>query len=266
MIRYFNCTVTGNSHERDGTACQDRHLVKTSQSPLFFGVSDGAGSCSHSGEGAGITLEQTYKWLCDHPQSGEPSDLLESVRGRLQEHAEQNNLALKDLSATLLFVFIEAGNVKIGQIGDGIMGYRRGGGSMKKVFEEQKGEFANETIFVTSDTRKINFQTAELTLDEHEPLEIVLMSDGIESVLYNKRGKYFATAVDKFFEWARNGSYEEVNEGVKKAVENAIKPQTQDDLSIVGCIYSYEKPKPLYIRIFNSLKNFFNKIIPVVSG
>jgi len=263
MIQHFSCNITGNAHERDGTPCQDKLLIFTN-GISFFGLSDGAGSCKQSDIGASLTLKETYSWFLQNPNSSSPSDLLLSIQNCLDKYASENNLITRELSATLLFVFINNEIIRIGQVGDGIIGFRKQNTKFKKLFDAQKGEFANETTFVTSPLNKIKFQTVELSLEVNETIDIVLMTDGIEAVLFNSKEHTFTSAVDKFFQWLYDEPSEEVNLGIKSAIEKNIKPLTQDDLSIIGVSYRYEVADSSsesvywYTKAFNYIKRLFN--------
>lgn len=197
-------SVIGSLHITNSLPCQDAHLCKTiGQSDwLLCVVSDGAGSCEFSHIGSGKVVELVYwhfselvkakKWIDDSfiPESEVwhrlAKDTFKRVFADLQAFATDENYTLKSLSATLILVIITPLCLLVSHIGDGRAGYQNLEGEWKSMITPFKGEYANETVFITSpiwEDEKIDTYIESQVIVE--PINaFVLMSDGCENACY----------------------------------------------------------------------------------
>jgi hypothetical protein len=107
-------------------------------------------------------------------------ELLEGCIEDLQREAKQHNCDVKDLASTLL-VFIAHRDWLVGmQVGDGLLVVRkRQEKDYQLAMKPYKGEFANDTMFVTSDGAIASMQTVVLP----KPCDFICAAtDGIQNV------------------------------------------------------------------------------------
>jgi hypothetical protein len=107
-------------------------------------------------------------------------NLLQECIADLRREAQQNNCDVKDLASTLL-VFIAHTNWLVAmQVGDGLLVVReRDESDYRLIIKPRRGEFANETIFVTSDGAIDSIQTAIV----NKPCAFICAAtDGVENV------------------------------------------------------------------------------------
>lgn len=188
MWRHISDSVRGASHEQSGSPCQDHHavrLVGDDGRTLVACVSDGAGSASHSHEGAQAACdtiaERARKYLL---REGSLARLTRDdavawcngARDAIAHLAEMAELSPRDYACTLSVVLAGPGHTAFFQIGDGaIVARRAGAGGV--VFWPQSGEYANTTNFLTQDRfqEHLGFQLAPVAFDD-----VALFTDGIE--------------------------------------------------------------------------------------
>lgn len=190
MWRCISASVTGPSHERSGTPCQDscltQELSRLGEDSLIVCVADGAGSASRSDDGSRLAcealVEQATAFYDAHSgsfaQVGEAEALAwcREARFRIEQLADLRGENPREYATTLLAAFLSPGCAAFLQIGDGAIVARRGG-AIGVVFWPQSGEYANTTVFLTGDPldRNLQFAAAEGGFDD-----LALMTDGIE--------------------------------------------------------------------------------------
>ena len=115
-------------------------------------------------------------------------------------------------------------------IGDGIIGYLKQD-ELKIATHPMNGEFINTTVFTTSmdvvrETRLIKGGVEEIK-------GFVLMSDGTESSLYNKKDYKFADVVKKIMKMSMKSEIKIVEKQLKQSFENVVSKATVDDCSMI---------------------------------
>ncbi len=157
-------SAIGTSHQRYNMPCQDYGGVRclADGSMVVGAVADGAGSASHADIGAKVVVQTALEslsaiaptWQAEPPTSETAQtwgrDLLNAVLTALAQHASQKDCQIHDLAATLLAFIATPQWLTALQIGDGFMVVRPVDGDYQLVFQPDKGEFANQTTFVTS--------------------------------------------------------------------------------------------------------------------
>jgi hypothetical protein len=197
-------SVIGSLHITNFLPCQDAHLCKTIGQGdwLLCVVSDGAGSCEFSHIGSGKVVELVYwyfselikeqKWIDDFciPENEIwhklAKDIFKKVFADLQEFAKNEGYTLKSLSATLILVIATPLGLLVSHIGDGRAGYQNLQGEWKSMLTPFKGEYANETVFITSpiweDDKIDTYIESRVVVESTNAF--VLMSDGCENACY----------------------------------------------------------------------------------
>lgn len=169
---------------------QDACYFTDFQSDMWVGaVSDGAGSASRSDIGAEIVSREAVEALCYLISDTLPDSetawraVLEQCVGRvytkLQVRAVDLNCSLNDLAATLILVAATPQLAVAAQIGDGAAVIRSASGEWHALTKPDRGEYANETVFITSPRSIDHLQFSQRV--EHAG-QIALFSDGIQNL------------------------------------------------------------------------------------
>lgn len=190
-------SVAGKSHVERAIPCQDSSYHQIVNGVLFAAVADGAGSQSHSEIGAELACRVAVKNLIDHFERNKQSDFSKvnerewkrqvqnSVTGILlafELEASKQGIDSKSMACTLMAAIITPKGILGFHIGDGRGCYQTPAGNWEPLFKPFKGEFANETVFITS--APVIGADWELYVDTFihpEPIAAVaLLSDGCE--------------------------------------------------------------------------------------
>jgi hypothetical protein len=186
----------GVLHKQNGLPCQDYANYRTLKNGVIIGaVADGAGSAKYSDVGARLAVETTLTYLmskfiqkqrlCQEHFSNEEAKecfdkLLKSrLIGRFKQNAQQEGYSVQDLACTLLCFVATPFWTAAMQIGDGFLVVRSQNEDYKLLFSPDKGEYTNETTFVTSSNAPDDMQVSVI----HSPLEFICAAtDGLERV------------------------------------------------------------------------------------
>jgi len=200
MWKVITRSVIGTSHQQLNLPCQDYGRYLLLEGNILIGaVADGAGSAKYAEIGAKNTVDESLRFLqvihddsaqdfpFDQPLTDEQAQtlftqLVESVRSRLTVVATEIDGNLSDLASTLL-VFVATPSWLAGmQIGDGFVVIRPKNGEYRLLFQPDKGEYINETTFVTSDQV---LEAMQVKVLPQVPSFICAATDGVERVSLN---------------------------------------------------------------------------------
>jgi serine/threonine protein phosphatase PrpC len=193
--------TSGTSHQHQGIACQDYASYKIFGDVIVGAVSDGAGSAKYAEVGSKLAVERSLKFLsristylqarkkgCWQKYSSALSDeeakklfckTVKKVQEELSKEAVSRGCFAKDLACTLL-VFIATPNwIAAMQIGDGFIVIRSENSEYELLFQPDKGEFANETAFITSASA---VDTMQMQIVPEKREFICASTDGLEKV------------------------------------------------------------------------------------
>lgn len=208
-IDYDGCLVVGASvrgkgHIQTDLPCQDNNKYTYLTNGWGIAVvSDGAGSASKSQIGSKIVVERAtthfvdvikeMKWI-EHnvlPSNEDWAQIAYSVLKRvyddMADFAQQKDIAIKDLGATVIVLIHSPLGILSTHIGDGRAGYRNCDGEWHSIISPHKGEEANQTIFITSQFwDKPSFRMSghlipESVIIREKVSGFTLMSDGCEN-------------------------------------------------------------------------------------
>ncbi|MEB3228919.1 MAG: PP2C family serine/threonine-protein phosphatase [Synechocystis sp.] len=207
-------SVVGVSHQKHNQPCQDASAYRQLDQGLLLGaIADGAGSASHAETGAQVAVQSSLdflqRWHEFALRRGENQwvekldqdktrrffeHLLQRLHHDLRHQAQQLNCEVPALASTLLVFIAHPQGLMAMQLGDGFLVVHRGDGDYQLLFTPDKGEFTNETVFVTSDQAVNDLQVyhsaAPVTF-------IAAATDGLESVAIKQRDW---TAFPPFFQ------------------------------------------------------------------
>ena len=155
-------SVTGESHLRVGTVCQDSHHFARFRDDILIGaVADGAGSASKSEIGSHLavitaveTLERFFERNHLPDEEGDWRTLLLSTLRAAQqaviEEAEKREAPVRELASTLILFVASKSFVAATQIGDGSLVLLDSEENLTALTTPQSGEYLNETVFLVS--------------------------------------------------------------------------------------------------------------------
>lgn len=231
--------VQGRGHVAKNVTCQDRtfKLIEKHEKGKFYGLSlaDGAGTCEHSDIGAEIVTNKVLSFLKSNFTSLYRSkniskNIIYNIEKELKTVATQNNLDFNSLSSTLLFVAIKNKKFIIGHIGDGVIGMLDNKNKISTISQPENGEFANSTFFTTSLKYKNRLRITKGTTKNC--LGFILMSDGTEESLYDKKNKQLINTSGVIINWLKAHSEEDVENALYDNLKKEIAKKTLDDCSI----------------------------------
>lgn len=220
---------------------KNRKAIKTTIKVIdnqhsFYGLSlaDGAGSCKHSDIGAELITKKILQYIkmnFDNLFKDENIrlTLLNYIENELQKRTT-DNISFKDLSSTLLFVAIKSNKFIIGHIGDGVIGMLDNENNLKTISKPDNGEFSNSTFFTTSTKYKERLRILKGRLKSADGF--ILMSDGAEDSLYDKKKESLSDTNKIIINWLESNAEKEVEKALYNNLEQVISKQTSDDCSI----------------------------------
>ncbi len=190
----------GTSHIKQQMPCQDYGNYKVLNNVIVGAVADGAGSAKYAEIGAKLAVEKALayltgieEWLQKHKRfwQSHPQPLSEEQASKiftkttikvidaLEKQAASAGYLFEDLACTLL-VFVATPNwVAAMQIGDGFIAVRCQQEAYQLLFPPDKGEYINETTFVTS-ANALRSLRVEVRIGKSE--YIFAATDGLERV------------------------------------------------------------------------------------
>ncbi len=177
-------SVCGAAHAREGRAGQDAHGWRAVPDQLLVAaVADGAGCAESGGRGAELACRTAVERTCARLATGETqsSELLRaalgSARAAIADAATECGRPIDEFATTLIVVVASPRAVNVAQIGDGcVVAADRSGGFLGASLP-QRGEYANETCFLTS---LHAIEEATLETWGGAPQCLAMMSDGLQ--------------------------------------------------------------------------------------
>ena len=152
----------GTSHQKQQMPCQDYGDWKIFNDVIVGAVADGAGSVKYASVGAKLAVKTVLEYTTDIEQWRQFQPLSEAqarvlfaktvkkVVTAMEEQAANDGYSVDDLACTLLVVIATPAWVTAMQIGDGFIMVRFQQEEHILLFQPDKGEYINETTFVTS--------------------------------------------------------------------------------------------------------------------
>ncbi len=195
MWKVVLASVTGTSHERTGTPCQDScdflRLKTDEEELLLVAVADGAGSAILSHVGSGEAVRQILA-VIRRAQIDFSTVTYEQARGWMQEvlnHlvavAERENTSVSQLACTLLLGIIAKNGAVFTQIGDGGWVVEKDGELVPGTWP-QNGEYANITTFITTESA---LNTMQFVRVDGKVSAVAAFTDGLQALALNFAAK-----------------------------------------------------------------------------
>jgi len=245
-------SAVGTDHVREGIGKQDavaRHPVGGS---WIIAVADGAGSAPYSAEGAALAVEAATHAL-EQLLMANPTlslDLEEAIveamleaADRLQGLAAERSEPVSAFHTTLAVCVIDGWRVSSGQVGDGFLVAELDDGSLQALAVPQKGEYANETQFLTTISGRDEIETS--TVEGIRGL--AAMTDGLLRLAaqmpgYTPHPRFFGP----LFNFARSATSEVkgCEELTGFLASPRVRARTSDDLTLVIAVRQAPPAEP----------------------
>ena len=237
MWKSSEYAAAGRVHLKAGIPCQDKVRTYRNGEVTVITLADGAGSAKLSHFGAEAVLDRVSKDLGEHFEEYFNESNASSIRQRLfsevlcalDETQSRLQCDLRDLSSTLLAAAVCGSRYFIAHIGDGVIGYLKDD-EVKVATGPDNGYFANETFFTTTPSTLSRMRIIKGADDGIGGF--VLMSDGTENALYNKRTCQLSQGIKRIMRMTLlcpDGSMQEL---LSETFESAVMNLTHDDCSI----------------------------------
>jgi serine/threonine protein phosphatase PrpC len=241
----YSSSYEGIYHKKSKVGIQDFSCYRIDENKNFSIVvlADGAGSYKNSYIGAKRTSEwiamllyHFFNKICERNDSGTyiTSTLEKYLYPKL---SKEYNLDVKEFSSTLLFVAIKGDDTIIGHIGDGIIG-AYDGKFIHTISYPKNLEYANETVFTTSYYNKNRLRIQKLKKDKFFK-GFLLLTDGLTSVLYDKKIKRFSEWLNDTFNVLINEKYkiEDMKEALNESMEVLMNKIPNGDDGSIGLLW-----------------------------
>lgn len=184
--RVIGASVRGTSHARGQIACQDAHAWRRLPGgALALAVADGAGSAAHAEAGARAAAAAAVDALAagaatvhDGGWTALLDAALVAARNAVEAAAAKRRVEARELSTTLIVCVLAADSVTVAQVGDGAVIAAEGEG-MRALTVPASGEFANETVFLTTPGA---VEAAQRVAWKGSARHLALFTDGLQGI------------------------------------------------------------------------------------
>jgi hypothetical protein len=237
--KVIGASVTGDSHVSGGSGCQDASGWRRQSGITCLAVADGAGSRPLSATGSALAVEQALDTIAGLAMDeSAPADLTEWLRStfdraqdRIAAFASSMERKPGEYATTLAVAIVTPDRVAIGQVGDSIA-VIGGHGQYLTVCPETKGEYANETYFITAADWSEYLRVAVLAGSADV---VALSTDGLRYKITNTRtSAAFGPFFDGLVSYGQDAAAS--SDGIGKFLTGLENDQTGDDKSLVAAI------------------------------
>lgn len=250
--------VPGSRHMNEGLSCQDYGGDRTLNQVLIGAVADGAGSAAHAEVGAQLAttiildyLEASEKWLQKQQSSWLtlPNEHVKEVAQefftkavkyilkKLDQQVQANRYEMQDVACTLIAFVATPHSIAAMQIGDGFIVVRLKDQNYTLMFQPDKGEYANQTTFLTSPNALSTMKTQVVFGSQSF---ICAATDGLESVAIRRSDwTPFSPFFNPLEEFMAETVNPDQNDGylVDFLTSERLNQRTNDDKTILLCLY-----------------------------
>jgi hypothetical protein len=240
----------GTAHLESGTPCQDAFAARVLRLPcglevLVASLADGAGSAERADAGArlatSLSVEVVAEALADGAAVAKDAAALlrfavEQVRLAVAALAGHEERDVAGFASTLLVAVLHAEGGAIGQIGDGAVVARNGGGVWQPILWPDHGEYVNTTRFLTDPDAHDHLRVEEVPGCIES---VCLFSDGLERLVLDLRartahGPFFDAVFKRFGGDPQPGHAALVSRELMSLLDSeAVNCRTDDDKSIL---------------------------------
>ena len=170
-------------------------------------------------------------------------NIVKQVTISLKEQAETNGYEIDDLACTLLIAISTPNGIAAMQIGDGFITVRYPEREPELLFAPDKGEYVNETTFVTSTNA---LEDMKVVIQAGQPEFVCASTDGLERLAIRLSDW---TPFTPFFQPLEQYLRETENIESDKYLENflnsdRLNARTDDDKTLFLCLYESSSHPP----------------------
>ena len=171
------------------------------------------------------------------------SKIVKQVTIALEKQAKTNNYAIDDLACTLLIAIATPNGIAAMQIGDGFITVRYRDREPELLFTPDKGEYVNETTFVTSTNA---LEDMKVVIEAGQPEFVCASTDGLERLAIRLSDW---TPFTPFFQPLEQYLRETDNLESDKYLEDflnsdRLNARTDDDKTLFLCLYDSSSLPP----------------------
>jgi hypothetical protein len=246
-------SVIGTSHKENNTPCQDYGAYKIFDNIIVGAVADGAGSAQYSHIGAKKavdTIINSFQNIINSRFQDKNLNLelsqeiakkvfikiTDNIIKELEKEADKHKYEIKDLACTLIAFIATPQWLAAMQIGDGFILIDTPSQKFRMLFKPDKGEFFNETTFITS-THALEEMQIEVVFDKIE--FICVSTDGIEKVAIHlatwQPHPPFFSPLRQYLEETNNPEQEDSY--IQNFLESEkLNARTDDDKTLMLCL------------------------------
>jgi hypothetical protein len=239
--RIIASSAIGTSHLASGSICQDAHAYRLLEDgTLLIAVGDGAGSASHSAEGARCATDTAINFLAGRLSKSPDQDVaaalaesLSAARGAVERLATKD-LSAADFATTMLIAVVTAAHISIAQVGDGAIVIQHQDESLEVLTKASDSEYINQTTFITSPDA---LEQAYFNVRPSNTIRgIAVLTDGMQLLaIHHRTNSAFEAFFGPMFRFAADttSNSESLEEFLMSA---AVSSRTDDDKTLVFTI------------------------------
>ena len=207
---------------------------------MFAAVADGAGTAKFAAEGAKLAvriLRKEIRHILLKDEMHLTEDALRTAvlmtSNHIEEHATRSSHKSRDYASTLICAVLLPDQAWHLQIGDGAAVFRYGEQRIVD-FWPAKGEYGNETFFITDDSVLEQLYVREIEI----PDEVTLFTDGLEAIALDlKNREVHRPFYDSFYRVLNQreaGFQSDLAKGLESWMQtDLVTSRTDDDKSLV---------------------------------
>ncbi|PIG94361.1 PP2C family serine/threonine-protein phosphatase [Gloeocapsopsis sp. IPPAS B-1203] len=250
-------SAIGTSHLKQHLPCQDYGSYQIFNKVIVGAVADGAGSAKYADIGAKLAVETVIEhfakfeaylrkrkhfWQKNIPPITEKyatkifTKAVKKVAAVLKEQAITKGYSVNDLACTLLIVIATPTWIAAMQIGDGFIAVRFPD-QLQVLFPPDKGEYINETTFVTSAKA---LKAMRVCVCEGKQEFICVATDGLEQVAIRMSdGTPFSPFFQPLEQYLQETPNPEMEDEYLSSFLNSdrLNARTNDDKTLLLCLY-----------------------------
>jgi hypothetical protein len=200
------------------------------------------GSARHAAIGAQVASSTVFnllwnnkeRFICQSPQLV-VDEIVDSALTQLQRAAEETKTEIGQLACTLAFVMAIPGKSTVrylaGNLGDGLIVMRQKA-NMSALLKPERGEFANQSFFLTSRNAKQRLRVVSGVVVSNQIPGWLVCSDGATEQFFDRRSKNIAPAAFGLLEDLRTEKTKDVQDFLHGFICDTVQPRSADDCSI----------------------------------
>ena len=236
--RVLGASRAGDGHIAVGVGCQDAFGWFVGDSITAIAVADGAGSRPQSATGSAYAVNRALRYV-ELRGTADEHAVVDACFGYprqgLAEYAAEWNLPVEHLGTTLAVVVMTEEMTYCGQVGDSIVVLGIASDSeFHLIHPEEKGEFVNETFFITDGDFRENLRLS--TYPSRDVSSIFLSTDGLRYKILDIKAQ---AAHTPFFQdtaaYVRGPGSS--SDGVERYLRKLDNLQCDDDLTLVAAVF-----------------------------